>query len=90
MSLYVVAPVVVAIWTKFWQALPWHRSILYWVTPTLSVAAVHDRLTWLDEGAVAVRLVGAVGACVSVPVVVAVAMFEYPLRFAAASAARTR
>jgi hypothetical protein len=35
------------------------------VTPTLSVEAVHVRFTWVDEVAVATRLVGIDGAVVS-------------------------
>jgi hypothetical protein len=47
----------------------------YPVTPTLSVEAV--QLNPICEDAVAVRLLGAVGACVSVDaLVVAEAMFE--------------
>jgi len=37
------------------------------VTPTLSVEAVQVRFTWLLEGAVAARLLGAVGGVVSPP-----------------------
>ncbi len=39
--------------------------ILYPVTPTVSVEAVHDRLTAEDDTAVAEREVGVVGAVVS-------------------------
>jgi Fe-S cluster biogenesis protein NfuA len=46
-------------------------------------------LIWLELAAVAVRLLGAVGGCVSADVV-ALATFEYELRFPAASVARTR
>ena len=46
------------------------------MTPTLSVDAVQLRLIWLELAAVAVRFEGAVGACVSTAVVVAVATFE--------------
>ena len=71
--------------------LPWQRSIVYPVTPTLSVAAVHARLIWLLLAAVAVRFDGAVGACVSGAAgVVAVAVLEYALTLLAASVARTR
>ena len=71
--------------------LPWQRSIKYAVTPTLSVDAVHVRLIWLVETAVPLSPEGAVGACVSgAACVVALAVFEYVLRFPAASAARTR
>ena len=35
------------------------------MTPTLSVAAVQARFTWLDDAAVAPRPVGAVGGVVS-------------------------
>jgi len=41
---------------------------VYPITPTLSVAAFHERFIWLDETAVAVRFHGAVGGEVS-PVV---------------------
>jgi hypothetical protein len=40
-------------------------KILYPETPTLSVEAVQERLTWFEEIAVAVRLAGTVGAWVS-------------------------
>ena len=61
------------------------------MTPTLSVDAVQLRLIWVADAAVAVSLPGAVGACVSGAAgVVAVAVFEYPLRLLAASVARTR
>ena len=72
MSLRVVVAGV-AIWAKFVQAAPWHRSTLYPVTPTLSVEAVHERLIWVAEAAPAVRLAGAVGGVVSV-----VVLFELP------------
>jgi hypothetical protein len=57
----------------------------------LSVDAVQvSPICVLDE-AVATRLLGAVGACVSAAaLVLADATFEYPPRFPAASAARTR
>ena len=58
-------PVAVAISVKTEQPAPWQRSIRYWVTPTLSVAAVQDRPTWVGPNAVAVRPVGAVGGWVS-------------------------
>jgi len=60
------------------------------VTPTLSVEAVQLKLIWLPLIAVAVRLAGAVGGCVSGAGVVALATGEYPLKFPAASVARTR
>jgi hypothetical protein len=41
------------------------------VTPTLSVDAVQLRFTWVFETAVALRFVGAVGACVSPPALAA-------------------
>src|SRR5437773_435849 len=64
MSLY-VAPPAVAIGAKPVHPAPWHRSTGYPVTPTSSVDAVQLRLIWLPLTAVAVRLLGAVGACVS-------------------------
>jgi hypothetical protein len=57
----------------------------------LSVDAVQLKPICELEDAVAARLLGAVGACVSVDaLVVAEAMFEYPLRLPAKSAARVR
>jgi hypothetical protein len=57
----------------------------------LSVDAVQLKPICELEDAVAARLLGAVGACVSDDaLVVAEAMFEYPLKFPAASLARTR
>jgi hypothetical protein len=64
LSLKVVAAGV-AICAKFAHAAPEQRSTLYPVTPTLSVDAVHDKLTCAGEAAVAVKLVGAVGGVVS-------------------------
>jgi len=70
-------------------ALPgFSRSTKYPVTPTLSVDAGQLRLIWLPLTAVAVRLAGVVGDCVSG--VVALATGEYALRFPAPSVARTR
>ncbi len=81
----------VVICAKLAQAAPVQRSTLYPVTPTLSVDAVHDKLICDVEAAVAVRFVGAVGGVVSPAAgVVALAVFEYPLLFPAASFARTR
>jgi hypothetical protein len=63
----------------------------YPVTPTLSVEAIQLNPICELEVAVAIRLLGAVGACVSpVPVVVAYEMLEYVLRLPAASVALTR
>ena len=64
------------------------RVTRYSATPTLSVDAVHVNDTWLLDGAVPRNEPGALGACVSG--VVIVAMFEKPLRFPALSVARTR
>jgi hypothetical protein len=90
-SVKVVAPIVVPIWANEVQLAPLHRSIRYPVTPTLSEDAVQVRpICELDE-AVATRLAGAVGAVVSdEEFVAAEAIFEYPLKFPAASVARTR
>ena len=89
-SLY-VAPPAVAIGAKLVHPAPWHRSTAYPVTPTSSVDAVQLRLIWPPLVAVAVRLLGAVGACVSAAAgVVVLAAFEYALRFPAASVARIR
>ena len=86
-----VVPVGVAICAKLAHAAPEHRSTLYPVTPTLSVDAVHDKLICVVEAAVAVRFVGVLGGVVSAAAsVVALAVFEYPLLFPAASFARTR
>ena len=61
------------------------------MTPTLSVDAVQLKPICELEDAVAVRLIGTVGAYVSDDaLVVAEAMFEYPLKFPEASLARTR
>ena len=86
-----VAPVVVPIWAKDVQLAPEHRSIRYPVTPTLSVEAVHvNPICELDD-AVAARFAGAEGGVVSaLGEVVADTIFEYPLKFPAASTARTR
>jgi hypothetical protein len=63
----------------------------YPITPTLSVEAVQLNPICELEIAVAARLPGGVGACVSpTPVVVAYEMFEYALRLPAASVALTR
>ena len=75
---------------KLLHPVPWQRSTRYPVTPTLSVDAVQLRLIWVLLTAVAVRLPGALGGCVSGDGVVALAVFEYWLRFPAASVARTR
>src|SRR5687768_14422341 len=47
------------------QPAPWHRSIRYPVTATLSVAGVQFRAICPAAGVDAVRAPGAVGACVS-------------------------
>ena len=66
-----------AICAKFTQPVPEQRSILYPVTPTLSVEAVQERLTCVAEAAVAVKFVGAVGGVVSGAAgVVALPVFE--------------
>jgi hypothetical protein len=85
-----VAPVV-PICAKDVQVEPAHRSTRYPVTPTLSVEAVHvNPICELDD-AVAARFAGAEGGVVSAPEeVVADTIFEYPLKFPAASVARTR
>src|SRR5438132_4741006 len=85
-----VVPAALPTGAKLVHPAPWHRSTGYPVTPTLSVDAVQLRLIWLQLTAVAERFVGAVGACVSGAGVVALATLEYPLRFPAASVARTR
>ena len=73
------------------QPAPWHRSTRYPATPTLSVAAPHDRSISVPLTAAAVIVPGADGGSVSdVCNVVAVATPEYPLKLFAASAARTR
>ena len=54
----------------------------------MSVEAVHDKLICEVLAAVAVKPDGADGGTVSA--VVALAVFEYPLRLPAASVARTR
>jgi 2-polyprenyl-6-methoxyphenol hydroxylase-like FAD-dependent oxidoreductase len=73
------------------QLAPEQRSILYPVTPTLSVDAVHPKLICVEDAAVAVSPLGAEGLVVSAaPEVVAELILEYPLRFPAASDARTR
>jgi len=73
-----VVPVGVAICAKFAQPVPEQRSTLYPVTPTLSVDAVHDKLTCAGEAAVAVKLVGAVGGVVSGGGVVVEEPLEHP------------
>jgi hypothetical protein len=55
----------VVICPKLVQPAPWQRFTVFPVTPTLSVAAVQERLICKLEAAVAVRLVGAVGGMVS-------------------------
>ena len=86
-----MVPLVVPICAKAVQPAPAQRSISYPVTPTLSVEAVQFNPICELEDAVAIRLLGSVGACVSpVPVVVAYEMLEYPLRFPVASVALTR
>jgi hypothetical protein len=60
-----VTPVGVAICAKFEQPAPEQRSTLYPITETLSVEAVHVRLTCVLEAAFAVRFVGVVGGVVS-------------------------
>ena len=52
---------------KLLQPVPWQRSTRYPVTPTLSVDAVQLRLIWLPLTAVAVRVPGVLGGCVSGP-----------------------
>jgi hypothetical protein len=47
----------------------------------LSVEAVQERLIWLEDVDVAVKLVGAVGGVVSFDGVLAVTTLEKPLRF---------
>src|SRR2546430_4085759 len=88
-SLY-VGPAAVPTGEKLVHPAPWHRSTGYPVTPTLSVDAVQLRLIWLPLTAVADRLPGAVGGCVSGAGVAAPATFADPLAFPAASVARTR
>jgi hypothetical protein len=73
---------------KFVQVVPVQRWTWYSVTPTLSVEAVQERSILAGLTAEAIRFVGAVGAVASL--VVALAMFEYPLKFPTASLARTR
>ena len=71
------AVVVVPTCAKPVQVVPWHRSTRYPVTPTLSVAAFHDRSIWLVLTVVAVSPPGAAGAVVSGAAgVVAVAIVE--------------
>jgi len=60
-----VVPAGVATCVKLEHPAPWHLSTLYPVTPTLSVDAVHDKLTCAGEAAVAIKLAGAVGGVVS-------------------------
>ena len=55
-----------------------------------SVAAVHDRFTWLDPDADADNPDGAEGGLSTAAGVTAVATAEYPPVFPAASRARTR
>jgi hypothetical protein len=87
----VVAPVVVPICANDVQLAPAQRSMRYPVTPTLSVEAVQLSPICELEDAVAANPLGAVGACVSVAALVgADAIFEYALKFPAASLARTR
>ncbi len=70
-------PVGAAIWVKFEQPLPWQRSIRYPVTATLSVDAVQLRSMRPVSTPAALRVAGAVGACVSAAAgVVAVAVGE--------------
>jgi hypothetical protein len=91
LSVNVVIPPVVPICAKEVQLAPAQRSMSYPVTPTLSVEAIQLKPICELEVAVAVRLPGAEGACVSpTPVVVAYEMFEYTLRLPAASVALTR
>jgi hypothetical protein len=83
--------VAVLICAKPVQLAPEHRSILYPVTPTLSDDAVHPKLIWAEDAAVAVSPLGADGGVVSAPAgVVADAVAEYALKLPAASDARTR
>ena len=72
------------------QPAPWHRSTRYPATPTLSVAAPHERSISVPLTAAAVIVPGADGGSVSDVCGVAVAVPEYPLKLFAASAARTR
>ena len=85
-------PVGVAIWANVEQPEPVHRSTLYAVTFTLSVAAVQVRRTDVLPVATAEKLPGALGGVVSPPaaVVVAWAIAEYGPRLPAASVALTR
>ena len=76
MSLY-VADGAVPTCAKLLQPAPWQRSTRYPVTPTLSVDAVQLKLIWVPLTAVALRLPGVLGGCVSGEVVVALAVFEY-------------
>ena len=67
---------VVAICAKLVQPAPWHRSIRYPVTPTLSLAGSQLRAICVPLG-VALSVPGAVGGVVSTTAeVVAVATFE--------------
>jgi hypothetical protein len=66
---------------------PVQRSIRYWlIVPPVSVEAVQERLICTGPEAAAVRFPGAVGEFAGV---VALAVFEYVLKFAP-SVARTR
>ena len=69
--------VVVAISAKFPQLGPEQRSIRYWPTATLSVAAPQLRSIWVALEALAVSVPGALGGSVSGGIrVVALAVFE--------------
>ena len=81
---------VVATCTNAEQPAPWQRSTSYEATPKSSVAAVHDRFTWLDPDAAAAKLDGAEGGLSTATGVTAVATAEYAPRLPAASRARTR
>ena len=64
----------VATWAKLVQPLPAHRSILK--PSSLPELSIQDRLIWLEEPAVAVRLLGETGMLPCVVCVVALAVFE--------------
>src|SRR5262249_15782547 len=74
--------VVGAVWVELVQGVAAERSILYPVTPTLSVDAPQDRSTSLPEIAVVDNVPGCVGAVTSG--VEAEEVFEYVLRLPAA------
>lgn len=61
----VVPDVTVPMTTVGVQLAPVHRRIVYFVTPTLSVETSQNRLIWLADIGVALRLLGTVGGVVS-------------------------